>query len=168
MPESPTSWYLVATDDGSDPAYTAAREAGFELAAAQDAGVILYDRTSESKLTNPYPSGPWSDEDDALSPDDELEPETLRDLGRAYLADQMVDGRKRGLPVRAHLAVETGAEALGDAVERYQPSTVVFPDSVVDEGGVLAKITDGTIADLLGDTAAAVVLVDAEGNTREA
>lgn len=167
MPESPNSWYLVATDDGSDPAYTVAREAGFDLAAAQDAGVILYDRTSESKLTNPYPSGPWSDKDDVVSPD-ELEPETLREMGRGYIADQLIDGRERGLPVRAHLAVDTGAEALSDAVERYRPSTVVFPDSVVDEGGVLKKVTHNTIADLLGDTSASVILVDSDGNTREA
>lgn len=163
MPENPTSWYLVATDDGSDPAYTVTREAGFDRAAKQDAGVILYDRTSESKLTNPYPSGPWSDEDDALSPEDELGPETLREMGRAYLADQMVHGRERGLAVRAHLAVDTGAEALSDAVERYRPTTVVFPESIESEGGLLDKVGHGTVADLLADTSAEVVLIDADG-----
>lgn len=164
MPENPTNWYLVATDDGSDPAYTVTREAGFDRAAKHDAGVILYDRTSESKLTNPYPSGPWSDEDDALSPEDELEPETLREMGRAYLADQMVAGRGRGLAVRAHLAVDTGATALSDAVERYQPTTVVFPESVEDGGGLLDRVGHGTVVDLLEDTNAEVVLIDADGN----
>lgn len=167
MPESPTSWYLVATDDGSDPAYTATRKAGFDLATEQNAGVILYDRTSESKLTNPYPSGPWSDEEDALSPEDELEPETLREMGRAYLADQMVEGRDRSLPVRAHLAVDTGAKALVDAVKRYEPSTIVFPDNVSDEGGLIEKLGSGTVADLLGETNAAVVLIDEDGAQRE-
>lgn len=164
MPESPTSWYLVATDDGSDPAYTVTREAGFDLATKEDAGVILYDRTSESKLTNPYPSGPWSDEDDALSPDNELDPETLREMGRGYLADQVEQGRERGLQVWAHLAVDTGAEALSDAVERYQPTTVVFPESIEDDGGLLEKATHDTVADLLADTTARVVLIDEDGN----
>jgi hypothetical protein len=165
MTDNPSAWYLVATDDGSDEAYTATREAGFELAAEADAGVILYDRTSESKMTNPYPAGPWSDEDDAVSPDYELTPETLREMGRGYLADQMVAGRERGIDVRAHLAVNTGAEALSDAVERYHPAMVVFPDSIRDSGGLLDRVRHSTVEDLLAHTDAKVVLIDRGGNT---
>jgi hypothetical protein len=163
MIDEPTAWYLVATDDGSDEAYTATREAGFDLAADAGAGVILYDRTSESKLTNPYPAGPWSDEDDALSPASELQPETLRELGRGYLADQVTAGRERGLQVRAHLAVNTGAEALSDAVERYRPATVVFPEEVTDDGGFFDRVRHTTVADLLEHTDAQVVLIDSQG-----
>jgi hypothetical protein len=165
MTDNPSAWYLVATDDGSDEAYTATREAGFELAAEADAGVILYDRTSESKMTNPYPAGPWSDEDDAVSPDYELTPETLREMGRGYLADQMVAGRERGIDIRAHLAVNTGAEALSDAVERYRPAMVVFPDNIRDSGGLLDKVRHNTVEDLLAHTDAKVVLIDRGGNT---
>lgn len=167
MTDNPSAWYLVATDDGSDEAYTATREAGFELAADADAGVILYDRTSESKMTNPYPAGPWSDEDDALSPDFELEPETLREMGRGYLADQVIDGRERGLSVRAHLAVNTGADALSDAVERYRPTAVVFPEDVKDkdDGGLFDKVRHNRVTDLLANTVADVILIDHEGNT---
>jgi hypothetical protein len=164
MTDNPSAWYLVATDDGNDAAYTAAREAGFALATDAGAGVILYDRTSESKMTNPYPAGPWSDESDALSPEHELEPETLREMGRAYLAEQVEQGRSRGLQVRAHLAVNTGAEALSDAVERYRPATVVFPEKVSNDGGLLDKVRHNTVADLLAGTDAQVVLVDAQGN----
>jgi hypothetical protein len=164
MTDNPSAWYLVATDDGSDAAYRTAREAGFELAADAGAGVILYDRTSESKMTNPYPAGPWSDEDDAVSPAYELEPETLREMGRAYLADQLVAGRERGLDVRAHLAVNTGAEALSDAVERYRPAVVVFPDTIGDDGSMIDKVRHNTVADLLADTDTRVVLIDAQGN----
>ncbi len=164
MADNPSSWYLVATDDDSDPAYTAAREAGLDRAASRSAGVILYDRTSESKLTNPYPSGPWSDEDDALSPASELEPETLRDMGRGYLAEQVLEGRRRGVPVRAHLAVDTGATALADAVDRYQPTMIVFPESISDDGSFLDKVTHRSVSDLLADIGARVVLIDADGN----
>jgi hypothetical protein len=164
MSDDPTAWYLVATDDGNDAAYSVTREAGVELAAEADAGVILYDRTSESKLTNPYPSGPWSDEGDAVSPNSELEPETLREMGRGYLADQVVEIRDRDVPARAHLAVNTGARALSDAVRRYRPTTIVFPSSAADEGGMLAKLTDGSVAEALSETSAEVVLIDDEGN----
>jgi hypothetical protein len=164
MTDNPSAWYLVATDDGSDEAYTATRQAGFDLATDAGAGVILYDRTSESKMTNPYPAGPWSSEDDALSPEYELEPETLREMGRGYLADQVTAGRERGLQVRAHLAVNTGAEALSDAVERYRPAMVVFPEKVTDGGGLVDKVRHNTVADLLADTDADVVLIDADGN----
>jgi hypothetical protein len=57
MSYDPTAWYLVATDDGSDTAYTVTREAGVERAAEADAGVILYDCTSESKPRRPLPVG---------------------------------------------------------------------------------------------------------------
>jgi len=164
MSDNPTTWYLVATDDGSDSAYTVTREAGLDLAAKAEAGIILYDRTSESRLTNPYPSGPWSDEGDAVSPDSELEPEVLREMGRAYLAEQIVEARDRGIPARAHLAVNTGAEALADAVRRYRPATVVFPQSATDDASFLDKVTHDTVADLLADTSAEVVLIDAEGD----
>lgn len=163
MTDQPDAWYLVATDDGDDEAYTRSREAGFELAADDRAGVILYDRTSESKMTNPYPSGPWSDEDDAVSPSEELSPEELRELGRGYLADQMVAGRDRGVPTRAHLAVNTGAEALQDAVRRYQPRVVVFPETVKGDGGLLDKVRSNTVEDELSHTSARVVLIGEDG-----
>ena len=162
--DNANAWYLVATDDGSDEAYTVTRNAGFDLAAEDGAGVILYDRTTESKRTNPYPAGPWSDEDDALSPDDELEPETLRGLGRAYLADQVIAGRERGIPVRAHMAVNTGAEALQDAVERYRPAKLVFPQTVTDDdGSFFDRMRDNTAADTLEDTNIDVVLIGRDG-----
>jgi len=167
MTDNPSAWYLVATDDGSDKAYTATREAGFELAAEADAGVILYDRTSESKMTNPSPAGPWSDEHDAVSPESELGPETLQEMGRGYLADQVVAGRERGLDVRAHLAVNTGAEALSDAVERYRPAAVVFPESVQEDGNVFDKVRHNTVADALAHTDARVILIDQQGNPVE-
>ena len=54
---------------------------------------------------------------------------------------------------------------MGSGVERASnTTTVVFPDSVTDEGGLIDKATHGTVADLLGDTGADVVLIDADGN----
>ena len=49
--------YLVATDNGHDPAYAASRAAGLELALATGARVVLYDRSSESYWTHPYDGG---------------------------------------------------------------------------------------------------------------
>jgi hypothetical protein len=51
---------LVATDDGTDPAYAVCRRAGLDLARREGATVVLYDRSSESYLVDPYESGPWT------------------------------------------------------------------------------------------------------------
>jgi hypothetical protein len=51
---------LVATDDGVDPAYAACRRAGLEVARRAGAAVVLYDRSSESYLVDPYEPGPWT------------------------------------------------------------------------------------------------------------
>lgn len=167
MSDDTTPWYIVATDDGQDEAYAATRKAGLELARADGAGVILYDRTSESYLTNPYPAGPWSSEDDAVSPGSELEPQVLENLGRGYLARQLSDARDSGLPAKTHLAVNTGAEALTDALERYQPAKVILPSTIIDEGGFLDRVRHSTISDLLAHTDVEAILVEPDGSIRE-
>ena len=147
--ETNSALYLVATDDGSDPDYATTREAGLKLAEQDGANVLLYDRTSESYLTDPYPVGPWSDEHDAVSEDTELDRQMLDNLGRHYLIEQIEEAEGRGLSVRAHLARGAGAEALADAVSRYQPDLIVLPDAVDDpsladrvRGNSLHKFTE--------------------------
>jgi len=48
---------LVATDDGTDPAYAVCRRAGLEVARREGATVVLYDRSSESYLVDPMSPG---------------------------------------------------------------------------------------------------------------
>jgi hypothetical protein len=57
---APSTMLLLATDDGTDPAYAVCRRAGLDLARREGATVVLYDRSSESYLVDPYESGPWT------------------------------------------------------------------------------------------------------------
>ncbi|HEX6254887.1 MAG TPA: DICT sensory domain-containing protein [Euzebyales bacterium] len=136
----PTTWMLAATDDGSDPRYAAVRDAALAAARDSGAGVVLYDRTTESYLTNPYPSGPWSSEEAALSPSWELSP--------------------------ARLAVDRGAKALRDAVDRYAPDAIYLP-AHVSNPSLLDRVRGNTLTTLAGAVDVPVRLVDADGEVTE-
>ena len=82
---------LVATDDGADPAYAVCRRAGLDLARREGAAVILYDRSAESYLVDPYEYGPWTSQNHGPAGDRPLDLPDLLRLGRRYLAEQ-VDG----------------------------------------------------------------------------
>lgn len=165
--DSKTALYLVATDDGSDPDYSTTLEAGLRLAKQDGATVLLYDRTSESYLTDPYPVGPWSPEQDAVSEDTELDIETLENLGRHYLVDQMRDGRERGLEMRAHLARGAGAEAFTDAVSRYQPDLLILPASL-DDPSLADRVRGNTLKKLQSNVDVKIRLVTPDGEIRDA
>jgi hypothetical protein len=159
----PTAWFLVATDDGGDPRYAAVRDAALADARDEGAGVVLYDRSTESYLTNPYPSGPWSSEDAALSPSWELSPASLDAIGRGYLAQQVRDAEAVGVVTVAHLAVDRGAKALREAVGRYTPDVVYLP-AHVSEPSLLDRVRGNTLTTLTGAIDdVAVRLVDADG-----
>ena len=50
----PAAVVLAATDDGLDPAYRATRQAAFAVAAREGARVVLFDRSPELYLVDPY------------------------------------------------------------------------------------------------------------------
>ena len=74
---------LVATDDGVDPAYAVCRRAGLEVARREGAAVVLYDRSSESYLVDPYESGPWTSQNHGPAGKTLLTPNELIRLGHA-------------------------------------------------------------------------------------
>lgn len=158
----PTTWYLAATDDGGDPRYAAVREAARAAARADGAGLILYDRTTESYLTNPYPSGPWSDQDDALSPSWDLSPGRLDAIGRGYLADQMRAAGDDGIVALAHLAVDRGAKALREAVSRHSPDVVFLP-AHLSTPSLLDRVRGNTLTALTEAVDVPVRVVDDRG-----
>ena len=157
--------YLVATDDGGTEDFAAVREAGMAKAQEDGARVLLYDATSESLLTDPYPVGPWSAEDDATSPDSELDPQTLHGLGRGYLADQLEAARARGLDIHAYLAEGTGTKAIVEAVQRFSPDLLVLPSSLSDPS-LLDKVRSNTLDELKEQTDVDILLVNADGSVR--
>jgi nucleotide-binding universal stress UspA family protein len=164
--ERESALYLVATDDGSDPDYSTTREAGLELAKADGATVLLYDRTSESYLTDPYPIGPWSDEDDAVSEKTELDREMLENLGRHYLVEQVEAAERQGLSVRAHLARGAGVEALVDAVSRYGPDLLVLPASL-NEPTLADRVRGNTLDKFRQQVGTKIKVVEPSGEVHD-
>lgn len=165
--QPPGPRYLVATDDGTDPRYAAVREAGIAAAREDGANIVLYDRTTESYLTNPYPSGPWSGEDDALSPAWQLTPGRLDAIGRSYLAQQVRDATDAGVRATAHLAVDTGATAMRDAVSRYTPDVVFLPAHIA-KPSLYDRVRGNTLRSLQSAIDGPIRLVDRDGGVEAA
>jgi len=159
--DRPRPLYLVATDDGSK-VYLENRRVGLELALKDQARVVLYDRSSESYLVDPYPVGAWSSPGDALSATSQMDPRTLLSLGRAYLADQLVGAREGGLDVSAYLAMGHGAHALAEAVERLHPDLLVLPAAMA-QPTLIDRLRRNTLADLRERTRVEVHLVQPPG-----
>ena len=151
------SLYLVATDDGSEM-YAENLRVGLELALKDGARVVLFDRSSESYLVDPYPVGAFSSSDDAVSATTELNAITLRSLGRAHLAEQLVAARDAGLDASAYLAMGHGAQALAEAVERWRPDMLVLPAAMA-RPTLLDRLRRNTLDDLRERTHVEVHLV---------
>jgi hypothetical protein len=153
---------LVATDDGTDPAYAVCRRAGLDLARREGATVVLYDRSSESYLVDPYESGPWTSQNHGPAGDRPLDlPELVR-LGRRYLADQVTQGRALGLQVGAWLARGTGPAAMAAACERLGVDRVILPDKLA-RPSLRDRVLGRTLDAFQARLSAKITLVDDHG-----
>ena len=159
---APSTMLLVATDDGTDPAYGVCRRAGLDLARREGATVVLYDRSSESYLVDPYESGPQTSQNHGPAGDRPLDlPELLR-LGRRYLAEQVTEGRALGLQVGAWLARGTGPAALAAACERLGVDRVVLPDTLA-RPTLRDRVLGRTLAAFQDRLSAKITLVNDQG-----
>lgn len=163
--QRPERWYLAATYE-DDPRYQAVQDAAMAAAKRDGAGLILYDRTTESYLTNPYPSGPWSDEHDALSPGWSLTPAALDAIGRGYLARQLRVAADAGIAATAHLALDTGAKAMREVLARFEPAMVFLP-AHLGEPSLFDRVRGNTLAALTSVIDVPVQLVDDHGDLTE-
>jgi hypothetical protein len=157
-PDGDGPLYLVATDDGSS-ALGAVRERGLTLAQRDGARVLLYDRSAESRLTDPYDVGPWGRDRDGVGPGSRLEPDVLEGLGRRYLADQLRLARARGLDAQVFLPRRTGATALAEACTRFGPALVVLPAAMAAPS-LVDRISRNTLTDVALPEGIEVVRVD--------
>jgi len=153
---------LVATDDGTDPAYTVCRRAGLEVARREGAAVVLYDRSSESYLVDPYESGPWTSQNHGPAGDRPLDLPDLLRLGRRYLAEQVSEGRALGLQVGAWLARGTGPAALAAACECLGVDRVVLPDQLA-RPSLRDRVLGRTLAGFQDRLSAKITLVNDQG-----
>jgi len=153
---------LVATDDGVDPAYAVCRRAGLEVARREGAAVVLYDRSSESYLVDPYESGPWTSQNHGPAGKTLLNPNELVRLGRRYLVDQVAEGRTLGLQVGAWLARGTGPAAMADACERLQVQQAILP-AKLGRPSLRDRVLGRTLADFQARLPAKITLVNDDG-----
>ena len=153
---------LVATDDGVDPAYATCRRAGLEAARREGATVVLYDRSSESYLVDPYESGPWTSQNHGPAGKTLLNPNELVRLGRRYLADQVAEGRALGLQVGAWLARGTGPAAMADACERLQVQRAILPGKLA-RPSLRDRVLGRTLADFQARVPVRITLVNDDG-----
>ena len=153
---------LVATDDGVDPAYTTCRRAGLEMAQREGAAVVLYDRSSESYLIDPYEYGTWTSQNHGPAGETILNPNELVRLGRRYLADQVAEGRALGLEVGAWLARGTGPAAMAAACERLHVERAILPDKMA-RPSLRDRVMGRTLAAFQARVPSKIILVNADG-----
>jgi Putative zinc-finger len=158
----PAAVVLAATDDGLDPAYQATREAAFAVAAREGARVVLFDRSPELYLIDPYErangnGGPRS----SL-----LSQRAASRAGRSYLAEQLAEARQRGLDGAAWVARGHGPEALAAACEVLEAERVVLPAALATPP-LIDRVRGHTLAAFRRRVPARITLADLDGTLAE-
>ncbi|MDF2742015.1 MAG: hypothetical protein K0S88_3385 [Actinomycetia bacterium] len=158
----PAAVVLAATDDGLDPAYQATRQAAFAVAAREGARLVLFDRSPELYLLDPYErargnGGPRS----SL-----LSQRAASRAGRPYLADQLAEARQLGLDGAAWVARGHGPDALAAACEVLEAERVVLP-AVLATPPLIDRVRGHTLAAFRRRVPARITLADLDGSLAE-
>ncbi|HYN16718.1 MAG TPA: zf-HC2 domain-containing protein [Actinomycetes bacterium] len=158
----PAAVVLAATDDGLDPAYQATRQAAYAVAAREGARVVLFDRSPELYLVDPYElalgnGGPRS----SL-----LNQSTASRLGRPYLASQLAEASQLGLDGAAWVARGHGPDALAAACEVLDAERVVLPATLATPP-LIDRVRGHTLAAFRRRVPARITLADLDGTLVE-
>ena len=158
----PAAVVLAATDDGLDPAYRATREAAFAVATREGARLVLFDRSPELYLLDPYErtrgnGGPRS----SL-----LSQRAASRAGRPYLAEQLAEARQLGLDGAAWVARGHGPEALAAACEVLEAERVVLP-ALLATPPLIDRVRGHTLAAFRRRVPARITLADLDGSLAE-
>ena len=150
---------VAATDDGLDPAYQATRQAAFAVAARDGARLVLFDRSPELYLVDPYdrPRGNGGGPRRSL-----LSQRTAGRAGRPYLADQLAEARRLGLDGAAWVARGHGPEALAAACEVLEAERVVLPATLAAPP-LVDRVRGHTLAAFRRRVPARISLADLDG-----
>jgi len=160
----PAAVVLAATDDGLDPAYQATRRAAFAVAAREGARVVLFDRSPELYLVDPYERARRHNGGRPRS--SLLNQRTASRLGRPYLAEQLAEARQLGLDGAAWVARGHGPEALAAACEVLDAERVVLP-AVLATPPLIDRVRGHTLAAFRGRVPARITLADLDGTLAE-
>jgi hypothetical protein len=160
----PAAVVLAATDDGLDPAYQATRQAAFAVAAREGARVVLFDRSPELYLVDPYERVRRRNGRGPRSP--LLNRRTASRLGRPYLAEQLAEVRQLGLDGAAWVARGHGPEALAAACEVLDADRVVLPAALATPP-LIDRVRGHTLAAFRRRVPARITLADLDGSLAE-
>jgi hypothetical protein len=157
----PASVVLAATDDGLDPAYQATRQAAFAVAAREGARVVLFDRSPELYLIDPYERSGDGGRRSSL-----LNQRTASRLGRSYLAEQLAEASQLGLDGAAWVARGHGPDALAAACEVLDAERVVLPAALAAPA-LIDRVRGHTLAAFRRRVPARITLADLDGTVAE-
>jgi hypothetical protein len=160
----PAAVVLAATDDGLDPAYQATRQAALAVAAREGARVVLFDRSPELYLVDPYEPARRRNGRGPRSP--LLNQRTAGRLGRPYLAEQLAEVRQLGLDGAAWVARGHGPEALAAACEVLDADRVVLPAALATPP-LIDRVRGHTLAAFRRRVPARITLADLDGSLAE-
>jgi hypothetical protein len=159
----PASVVLAATDDGLDPAYQATRQAAFAVAAREGARVVLFDRSPELYLIDPYER---SGDGNGRRRSSLLNQRTASRLGRPYLAQQLAEARQLGLDGAAWVARGHGPDALAAACEILDVERVVLPATLAAPP-LIDRVRGHTLATFRRRVSARISLASPDGTLAE-
>lgn len=159
----PAAVVLAATDDGLDPAYQATRQAAFAVAAREGARVVLFDRSPELYLVDPYEQARGNGDKPRSSL---LSQRTASRLGRPYLAEQLAEASQLGLDGAAWVARGHGPEALAAACEVLDAERVVLPAALASPP-LIDRVRGHTLAAFRRRVPARITLADLDGTLAE-
>ena len=159
----PAAVVLAATDDGRDPAYQATRRAAFAVAVRAGARVVLFDRSPELYLVDPYEEAGGNGHGPRNSL---LNQRTASRLGRPYLASQLAEAHRLGLDGAAWVARGHGPDALAAACEVLDAERVVLPAAVASPP-LIDRVRGHTLAAFRRRVPARISLADLDGTLAE-
>lgn len=106
---------LAVATDTDDETLAATRTVAASLAAEYDVSVVLYDRSEETWMDHPHPSGVCDRAD-------------LADRDRQHLADQMTEFDEAGVEVTAWIATVPSITEIVDVVLQAGAEVILLPD----------------------------------------
>jgi anti-sigma factor RsiW len=156
----PAAVVVAATDDGLDPAYQATRQAAFAVAAREGARLVLFDRSPELYLVDPYEPARGNGRRPRSSL---LNQRTAGRLGRSYLAEQLAEAHRLGLDGAAWVARGHGPDALAAACQVLDAERVVLPASLATPP-LIDRVRGHTLAAFRRRVPARITLADIDGS----
>ena len=159
----PAALVLAATDDGLDPAYQATRQAAYAVAAREGARVVLFDRSPELYLVDPYEPARGNGRRPRSSL---LNQRAASRSGRPYLAEQLAEARQLGLDGAAWVASGHGPDALAAACQVLEAERVVLPAALAAPA-LIDRVRGHTLAAFRRRVPARISLADLDGTLAE-